>query len=214
MEGKQVSEEVINHSKTQQEVDIKDFFEDQKLEQNTEKCDILRIQMEAENEANRRQMRTKRRVYLSICLLVLIFFIAIVVSIIGSVYVSNGMTKVSAIEEYEYFDEKPFDSLIQPNTSVDIDSILDSNDVVLESNVLTPLRLESVSTSEMPKESIESVSQSYLQSISSDTSLQRFLKRLRNGSNDLSLHDIPPAVEDFMQYLRRVFRLPHIRIEY
>ena len=221
---------MVVDSNNKQEVDINDFFEKSEVDEKIP-CHLYHgRQMEDENEANRRQMRIKRGLYLFIALLILMFFIGLIVTIIGSVYMSEKETKGNRMREHH----SSAQSLVQtnliepfsePNSSFDRQTDLtpDSSDVVVDSNELLPLRptvitatptTEPITTERTTTEFDYMPFERQLEELAPDTSLQRFLNRLRNSRNDLKLEDIPPAIDDVMQYMRRLLRIPQIRFEF
>jgi len=235
-DGQQESElnekEVVDDLKTnnKQEVDINAFFEKSEVDEKTQTL-YNGLQMEDQNEANRKQLHFKRRLYSLIGVLVLMFFVGLIVTIIGSICLNREEREMNRKAEHESFaeslvdyktDTNPIEAFIEPNMS-SLDGEIDLNDVVVHSNDLSPSQklvpttaptTRKVTTERTTTEFDYMPFERELQELAPDTSLQRFLNRLRNSRSELRLHDIPPAVDDVMQYIRRVFTIPQIRFEF
>jgi len=53
-----------------------------------------------------------------------------------------------------------------------------------------------------------------LEDLAPDSALRRFVDNLSANRNEFNLQDIPPAIDDMMQYFRRVFSIPRIRLDF
>ena len=231
-EGKGVNEQKdkVMVDDDRQEVDINAFFEKSVIDEKME-CQQSMDKYSEDNEANRKQrhrilkkIRITRGLSLILISLILLFFIGMIAAMIAAVYLNKEETEQNRMRNHHSIVEPlvdPIQPFIEPNGSVDgqMDLRLDSNDVFVDSNQLISLQ-PTVPTS-LPKTDGTTIQSSdyipfeaTVDDLAPDSSLQSFLERLRNNRNDFKLQDIPPAIDDFMKNIRKMFRLPNIRLEF
>lgn len=230
-------EEVVKNG---EKVDLNALFDAEKSSVNENLDKKLSIdEYYLQNETNRehrhvilRKMRFTRGVSMILALLMFVFFIGIILTIVGSIYMRTNVNPMNDRPEAEHDmnDQSFVDSiisnrLIEPmfnkqNFSNDdiIDVNVDSTDVLVDnslnsmlSTVDTTKTTTQRSTSYKPENNFID---EQLEDIAPDSPIRRILERIRNNRSEFGIQDIPPALDEMMQYFRRVLHLPRIRFDY
>lgn len=231
------------------EVDIKAFFDAEKSVNEKLECETTVLPNEsvvsghylydAENAANReqrhinlRQIRLNRGISTLLILLILLFFVGLLGTVIGTVFMRNQSSEWKNRREQDLsaealVDERSMRLSIESDRSVEdsIDLTLgstrlsqdfnDSNQLNELSTTVSKLETMATTTTQKPStSSVEEFERQLLEDMAPDSSIQHFLERLQRTRSDLRLEDIPSALDEFFTSFRQAFKIPRIAIRF